>query len=155
MKTAIVYYSQHHGNTKKIVDAIASNFEVALIDVTKTTNAELTDFDCIGFASGIYFSSFAKQVLTFAEKNLPENKSVFFMNTCGAKSPVVYFDAIRKIAKEKKCHELGTYQCLGYDTFGPFKMIGGIAKGHPSENEINDAVSFYRNIEEKWKMNEK
>ena len=23
MKTAIVYYSQHHGNTKKLLDAIA------------------------------------------------------------------------------------------------------------------------------------
>ena len=75
MKTAIVYYSQHHGNTKKLVDAIASQYEVELINVTENTNADLTNFDCIGFASGIYFSSFAKQLLTFAEKNLPENKA--------------------------------------------------------------------------------
>jgi len=147
MKTAIVYYSQHHGDTKKLVDAIASQYEVELINVTENTNADLTNFDCIGFASGIYFSSFAKQLLTFAEKKLPENKAVFFMNTCGIQSPVVYFDAIRKIAKAKKSCELGTYQCLGFDTFGPFKIVGGVAKGHPDEDEIAAAVRFYGEIQ--------
>ena len=35
MKTAIVYASVHHGNTKKIVDEIAKNEEVDLIDATQ------------------------------------------------------------------------------------------------------------------------
>ena len=56
----------------------------------------------------------------------------------------MYFDAIRKITKTKECRELGAYQCLGYDTFGPFRMVGGIAKGHPTAEEIENAVSFYR-----------
>lgn len=146
MKTAIVYYSQHHGNTKKLVDAIASQHEVTLIDVTKAGSADLTDYDCIGFASGIYVSSFAKQLLSFAEENLPENKAVFFMNTCGFQSPVVYFEAIRKISKAKGCCELGAYQCLGYDTFGPFKLVGGIAKGHPDEKDLEGAVRFFGEV---------
>ena len=83
MKIAIVYYSQHHGNTKKIIEAIALQYEITLIDVTKNRSANLEDFDCIGFASGIYLSSCAKQILIFAENNLPENKAVFFINTCG------------------------------------------------------------------------
>ena len=149
MKTAIVYYSKHHGNTKKLADAIASQYEITLINVTEVKNEDLSGFDCIGFASGIYFSSFAKQLLTFAENNLPENKNVFFINTCGFQSPVVYFEAIRRISKAKECRELGAYQCLGYDTFGPFKVMGGIAKGHPDENDINGAVRFYQNIIEK------
>ena len=149
MKTAIAYYSQHHKNTKKLVDAIASQYDVSLIDVTQNKEFDLSGFDCIGFASGIYFSSFAKQVLSFAEDNLPEGKNVFFMNTCGFQSPIIYFDAIRKIAKRKNCCELGVYQCLGYYTFGPFKMIGGIAKGHPDEDDIRKAVLFYKNLYEK------
>ena len=149
MKTAIVYYSKHHGNTKELVEAIASQFEVTLINVTENDITDLSHYDCIGFASGIYFSSFAKQVLTFAEKYLPENKNVFFMNTCGFQSPVLYFEAIRKITERKNCRELGAYQCLGYDTFGPFKAIGGIAKGHPNEEEISSAVIFYREMMEK------
>ena len=60
MKTAIVYYSKHHGNTKKLLDAIAAAAEVDLIDVTADKDADLLGYDRIGFASGIYYSSFAK-----------------------------------------------------------------------------------------------
>ena len=155
MKTAIVYYSQHHGNTQKLIDAIAAQNEVTLIDVTKNESFDLIGFDCIGFASGIYFSSFAKQILAFANANLPENKAVFFINTCGVQSPIFYFDAIRKIARAKNCVEIGTYQCLGYDTFGPFKAIGGIVKGHLNEKDIKGAVTFYERAKDtfanEWK----
>ena len=146
MKTAIVYYSKHHGNTKKLIDAIALSYEITIIDVTKNNNVDLKDFDCIGFASGIYFSSFSKQILTFAQKYLPKNKNVFLVGTCGFKSPIMYFDAIRKIAKDKNCHQLGTYLCLGYDTFGPFKVIGGISKNHPNEKDIHGVIKFYEKI---------
>ena len=142
MNTAIVYYSQHHGNTKKLLDAIAAQSEVTLINVVENKTADLSSFDRIGFASGIYYSSFAKQVLSFAEQNLPEGKDVFFINTCGAPARV-YFNAIRKITETKHCRELGAYQCKGYDTYGPFKLVGGIAKGHPTEEEIEGAVRFY------------
>lgn len=148
MRVAIVYYSQHHGNTKKLLDAIAKEEVVTLIDAAGEKSADLTSFDCIGFASGIYFASFAKQILSFAEENLPENKDVFFLNTCGFQSGV-YFDSIRKIAKLRKCRELGAYQCLGFDTFGPFKLVGGIAKGHPDEDEIAEAVRFYKSVIQK------
>ena len=54
MKTAIIYYSKHHGNTKKLLDAIAKADEsVVLIDVTKEKYADLSSFDRIGLASGI------------------------------------------------------------------------------------------------------
>ena len=100
------------------MEAIAEKNEVTLIDVTSDKKVDLTEFDRIGFASGIYFSSFSKQILSFAEENLPEGKEVFFINTCG--NPVgIYFNAIRKITEKKNCKELGAYQCLGYDTFGP------------------------------------
>ena len=53
---------------------------------------------------------------------------------------------MREIATQKHCKELGEYRCLGYDTFGPFKLVGGIAKGHPTEEEITRAVNFYENL---------
>lgn len=145
MKTSIIYYSKHHGNTKKLLDAISEQAEVTLIDVLNAEDTHLSEFDLVGFASGSYFSSFAKQILEYAEKHLPSGKDVFFINTCGLKTGV-YFDAIRKIIKAKECRELGSYQCLGYDTFGPFKLVGGIAKGHPNDEEIEGAVQFYKKL---------
>ena len=148
MNTVIVYYSKHHGNTKKLLDAIAAIEEVTLIDVTAAETTDLTAFDRIGIASGIYYSSFAKQILSFADAYLPENKDVFYIYTHGA--PVGGFlKSIREIAEKKHCRELGAYHCLGFDTFGPFKLMGGIAKGHPDEKEVDEAIEFYRGLDPK------
>ena len=146
MTTAIVYYSQHHGNTKKLLDAIAAADDVTLIDVTTNPTADLSSFDLIGFASGIYYTSFAKQVLSFAEAYLPEGKDVFFIYTHGAPKGG-FLTAIRSVTEKKHCRELGSYHCLGFDTFGPFKLVGGIAKGHPTEEEIAGAVKFYKELQ--------
>ena len=143
MKTAIVYYSQHHGNTKKLLDAIAAQEEVILIDITKDKDADITGFARMGFASGIYFSSFAKQIISFADEHLPDNRDVFFIYTHGAPGGP-FLKGIRTVTEKKRCRELGTYHCQGYDTFGPFKLVGGIAKGHPTDEEIAAAVKFYQ-----------
>ena len=145
MKTAIVYYSEHHGNTKKLLDAIAAKHDVTLINVMKTPETDLSGYDRIGLASGIYYSSFAKQLLAYAEEHLPEGKDVFYIFTHGAPKGM-FLNAVRKIAEAKHCRELGDYHCQGYDTFGPFKLVGGIAKGHPTEDEISGAVSFYEGL---------
>ena len=144
MTTAIVYYSKHHGNTKKLLDAIsAEDGYVTLINATEQPEADLLSFDRIGLASGIYFSSFAKQLIAYAETHLPENKDVFYIYTHGA--PVGGFlKGIRAVAKKKNCREIGRFHCHGYDTFGPFEKIGGIAKGHPNDKDITKAVEFYR-----------
>ena len=145
MKTAIVYYSKHHGNTKKLLDAIAAENEVTLIDVTAQRPADLAEYDRIGFASGIYYSSFAKQILACAAEHLPEGKDVFLLYTY-AKKMGHYTNGIRKIIEEKKGNIVGEYSCQGYNTFGPFKLIGGTGKNHPTKEEIEGAVSFYKKL---------
>ena len=48
MKTAIVYYSQHHENTKKLVDAIkAADSQVKLINISESRISELNEYDYI------------------------------------------------------------------------------------------------------------
>lgn len=145
MKVAVAYYSQHHGNTKKLLDAIAQTHEITLIDVTQTPSADLTEYDAIGFASGIYYSKFHKGVLTFAEQNLPRTKQVFFLYTYGT-AKKGYTDAIAKVADCKGASILGEFGCPGFDTFGPFKLIGGIAKGRPNQDDLAGAVKFYDSI---------
>ena len=78
MKTAICYYSRHHGNTRKVLEAMVRGNGVDLIDVTSRVAVYLEDYDCIGFASGIYYSKFQKSVLDFAGQYLPEGKDVFY-----------------------------------------------------------------------------
>ena len=147
MKTAIIYYSKHHENTKKLLDAIkkSSSDEIQLIDVTAAKSVDLSSYDMIGFASGIYYSKFEKRVLAFAKEHLPKGKDVFFIYTYGAEKKG-YTKAIREAIANKDANILGEYGCFGFDTFGPFKLIGGIAKNHPTADEIIGAVGFYNNL---------
>ena len=76
-KAVIVYASTHHENTKKLVDAIAENYDIAQIDATKQQHADLSAYDLIGFASGIDFGRFYDSVEEFLQNNLPEGKRIY------------------------------------------------------------------------------
>lgn len=142
MKTAIVYYSGHHGNTRLLVNAIADEFEMDLIDIILSPNADISSYDVIGFASGIYMSRFHKSILRFIRSSLPEGKKVFFLYTYGSKNSA-YDQQVRAAALEHNAQILGSFGCRGYDTFGPFGLIGGIAKGHPNQADLSSAIQFY------------
>lgn len=150
MKTAIVYYSKQHENTKQLLDAIKKEFpdEITLIDVTTTSSASLAEYDLIGFASGIYYSKFEKRVLNFAGNHTPNGKNVFFIYTYGAEK-AGYTKAIREALNGKNAKILGEFGCNGFDTFGPFKLIGGIAKNHPDNTDMKNAIDFYKNLRSK------
>jgi flavodoxin len=143
--TAIIYASVHHGNTKKIVDAIAGACEVDLIDATQITEKDINGYDTIGFASGLYYSKFHQSVLNFAAVNLPEDRKVFFICTCGGNAS---FKSIEEIASSKNAYIIGKFSCKGYDTFGPFKLVGGLAKGHPDDKDLEAAVEFYKGLKQ-------
>lgn len=145
MKTAIVYYSKHHGNTKKLIDAIAAQHDVTAIDATEVKSADLNGYDMVGFASGIYYSKFHKSVLEFAEQNLPEGKPVFFLYTYGAEKNG-YTKAIAEAVSKRNAKIVGEYGCFGFNTFGPFKLIGGIAKGHPNQVDLDGAKNFFEKL---------
>lgn len=144
MKTAIVYHSEHHGNTKKLLDAIATQGSVTLIEASGNQSANLSEYDLIGFASGNYYSKLHDTVLQFAQENLPSKKKVFVIYTYGVREPRL--DTIKQIADSKGAKMLGTYGCPGFDTFGPFKLVGGVAKGRPNEEDIAGAVNFFMEI---------
>lgn len=149
MKTIILYYSIHHQNTKKIIDAVKKTDDsLTTVDITKNLSYDLSSYDLIGFASGIYYNSFAKQMIEFINKNLLENKSVFLIYTHGA--PFGFFlRKVRKAIKLKKCKEIGKFHCRGYDTY-VFKKFGGIAKNRPNDRDIVKAIEFYNLLKQNF-----
>ena len=48
-----------------------------LVDATVKHELDLSKYDRVGFASGIYYGKFAEQILNFAKVNLPTGKDVF------------------------------------------------------------------------------
>ena len=145
MKTAVVYYSRHHENTKKLLDAIAQKHEITLIDVANNPAADLSEYGRIGFASGIYYSKFQKALLKYAEEHMPDGKETFFIYTYGAEKKG-YTNAIAEAVGRHNAKILGEFGCFGFNTFGPFKLIGGIAKGHPDKEDLDNVLKFYESL---------
>lgn len=145
MNTIIIYQSTHHGNTKKLIDAINEKYIVEAVDLKDAAAIDLNAYDRIGLASGIAYGKFYKSMEKYAE-TLPSGKQVFFLFTYGASSEK-YTKSISTTVQNRGCEVIGSYGCLGFDTFGPYKLLGGVAKGHPTDEEIAAAVAFYGNLQ--------
>lgn len=141
-KAVLFYYSMHHGNTKKIAEEIAEKLPVEIVSIPTKQAVDLGEYDLVGFASGIYMSSFGAPMRRFAESLTGlSGKRCFTLYTCGA--PAGEFSgAFSALLKKKGAEVAGGWHCRGYDTFGPFKLVGGIAKGRPSEADLESAVRF-------------
>ena len=63
MKTLIVCVSQHHGNTKKIADAMAAVLDAEVRRPDDVNVEALAEYDLIGFGSGIAFGKHYQPLL--------------------------------------------------------------------------------------------
>ena len=55
MKVLIIYISIHHGNTEKVVKEMAQVLDAKLLKLGEVNVHNLSEYDLIGFGSGIYF----------------------------------------------------------------------------------------------------
>lgn len=146
MKAILVYASVHHGNTKKIAEAMAQELGADLVDITKNKEIDLSAYNVIGLASGVFFHSMHEEIMKLIEdREFSKNQKVFTVTTCGVGYCNYAKGAARKLQEKGVCY-LGNFQCRGYDTFGPFGKIGGIAKNHPNERDKEKARKFVREI---------
>ena len=103
----------------------------------------LADYELVGFASGIYMSDFGKPIREFASSlEGLEGKSCFTLFTHGAPKGA-YDQAFVDLLTKKGAKVAGRFGCRGFDTFGPFKLVGGIAKGHPDNGDVAEAVTYF------------
>lgn len=116
------------------------------IDLLKNPSPDISSYEAVGLASGVYFGALHKHIQAFAEQTaFGKNQKVFFVATCGggfcncAKS-------LQKRLSQRGIACLGAFQCRGYDTYGLFGKLGGIAKGHPNEKDLEKANAFITRI---------
>ena len=142
----IVYDSPHKGNTEKLLLKIKEKYaDTALVKAADCTPEFFFRYDVLGFASGIYYGKFSPSVSAVLEQAIKSDvKKLFFIYTSGA-GRSGYENALR--AKTEKSGKicLGIFSCKGFDTYGPFKLIGGLNKGRPNEDDFRDAIAFFEN----------
>ena len=146
VKTLIVYQSYHHGNTKKIAEAMAEELEANVLKPEEVDLDDIDSYDLIGFGSGIYGFRHHKDILDLVAA-LPEahGKKAFVLSTSGSGKNSFNKDLSTKLS-EIGYEVIGDFACKGFNTVGPFGIVGGVSKGRPDENDLEEARDFARKL---------
>jgi len=142
MKTLIVYKSIHLGSTKKIAETMGRIMNADVIEPNDFDISKFDDYELIGFGSGIYDDGFHKSISNLVDK-LPDLKAkrVFIFSTAG----VIYDKSHRDIRKKltsKNAVIVNEFYCRGFNKNSFLKYFGGMNKGRPNADDINNAEQF-------------
>lgn len=143
MKTAIIYHSFHHGNTEKLVRSFTDGIDI--ISAEELGNTDLSEYGLVGLASGIYAGKFAPEIYEVVRRHSSELKRVFLVYTSGSDNPK-YGERMKAMLQDLNVEVVGVFSCYGYNTFGPFKLIGGKHKGHPNDDDLQNYQKFLKGI---------
>jgi len=148
MKNLVICFSYHHKNTEKIASTIATTLNAEMKTPQEINQNDLASYDLVGFGSGIYFGKHHKVLLDFADKLLQvTNKKAFIFSTSGRKNNMTKFHKQLKEKLQSKGFEIvNEFNCTAYDTYGPLKIIGGLNKGHPDEEDLKRAQVFAQSL---------
>ena len=150
MRTAICYYSQHHGNTRQVVQAMAQEGGVDLFDLSNGLVPDLRGYELVGLGSGLYRGRFHGSVVSCAKQGLVRGQRVFFVCTYGQTQSKIPAGDIEIIAAQKGCAFLGGFACRGYNTAGIYWLLGGTAQGRPNGEDLAAARQFLRRIRSRY-----
>lgn len=146
MKTLLIYKSIHHGNTEKIAKVMANTLESELLDLKDANTDLIEEYDLIGFGSGIYHNKPHKELIKFIDNlDTVKSKKAFVFTTSG-RGIIGYNDLLKKKLSQKGFEIIGDFSCKGFDTWGPFKLFGGLNKGKPDEKDLKNVKKFAESL---------
>jgi len=139
MKTALVYFSRG-GNTRAIAEVIAQELGVAAVDVRKE-QADVSNVDLLVVGSGTYGGRPGKEMVAYLEslKSVVGKKAACF-STCASGDASKTLQALKDILNEKGYSTVDCFSCLGKWLFGLSR------RGHPSEEEVEQAREFAKRL---------
>ena len=148
-KKAILFMQSYGSmNTKLLLDNAAKNFKnLEIVTLPNDTKTDVSSYDIIGFASGIYFWDVGKEVYNHITKLKGlEGKDVFVICTAG--SPNEGHPKKPKEAIESKGGKL----VAGFITMGSTKGgVTGFFRGlfnmqvRPNDNDFKECEKFIEN----------
>lgn len=152
MPPLIVYASRHHGNTEKVARAMGEAVGAEAVKTADCDPARAAEADLLGVGSGIYFARLHRSLVTWIER-LPEGggRPAFVFATSGVRSMPIgnaFKKRLRGPLEARGYRVIDTFDCRGYTNYGPFKLIGGIARGRPNEADLERARGFARRMVE-------
>ena len=145
----LVVQSVHHGNTNKVAEAMSSATGTPVFAPGEEARLLIEQGVTPGFGSGIFFGHHHDRLLEFA-KDLPavEGQPAFVFSTSGTGLRPArlfgrhYHKTLVTLLENKGFVIVGEFGCKGFDTYGLWGKLGGVAKGRPDENDLHLAREF-------------
>ena len=150
MKILLIVKSTHQQNTLKIAEAMSEVAPLTVVELENSKNYDLSQYDIIGFGSGIYYGKHDKELIEFAENLSDKPFYSFVISTSGTNNYLKYSKTLVTLLERKNKTVLGTFGCKGLDKFFIFKLFGGLNKNHPDEADFDSAQQFIIEIMEKY-----
>jgi len=159
VKSLVVVYSYHHHNTEKVARAIAEVWGAEIKAPKHVRPEELAQYDLVGFGSGVYFGKLHQDLVALAAA-LPATAHarafVFSTSATPNKGPQQHQSCMAKWHGETRSAleargwtVVGDWNCAGWLTLGPLKLIGGITRGRPNEEDLASAREFAQEMKGK------
>ena len=144
-KIVIFYYSYSAMSTEKLVKGIQNSFpNIEILLLPSEEKNDVSSYDYIGFASGIYAWDFGKPIYEKLEKLKGlEGKKCFSLctSTAGNEKYVLY----PKESIEKKGGKfIGGWGCPGKAVFFPLNLFGGVNKVRPNDDDIKTGSEYLK-----------
>lgn len=134
-----------HGNTRRVADAIAAGLDARVLTLAESTAEALSEASLVGFGSGIYWMGFDRDLVDHI-RGLPDmrGKDAFIFATSGLPEPPFrrYTRQLAGLLEDKGFRVVGTFTCRGLDTWGPFKLVGGVSRNRPNASDLVAAGEF-------------
>ena len=145
MSIFIIYHSEHHGNTKKIAEAMGKESGAVVSRAANVDPEGLADHDIIGFGSGVYNGRLHDELVELLNKTGEQaNKKAFIFSTTGSSTySAMAHERFKPLLEKKGFNIIGEFSCPGFDTA---LTAEGINKGRPDQQDIKDAREFIRKI---------
>lgn len=150
MKILLIIKSKHQQNTLKVAEAMSEVAPLTVADLDNISEYKLSEYDIVGFGSGIYFGKHDKELIEFVKSLCNKEKYCFVISTSGSKNFSKNNSTLVNILKSKNKIVLGDFGCKGLDKFFVFSLFGGLNKGHPNEADFDAAQQFIIEIIEKY-----
>ncbi|MDH6108594.1 flavodoxin [Kitasatospora sp. MAP12-15] len=144
MKAVIVCASVSHGNTRRVADTMAQVLGAKVVSPEEAEPAELAGAELVGFGSGVFYGRLHPSLTDFV-KALPTRRGrAFAFATSGLPEiPLAPFTRPLVQLLEGKGFEVdGSFSCRAFDTWTPFKLVGGINKQRPNVGDLAAARAF-------------
>jgi flavodoxin len=159
-RVLIIFAGSAAGSTARVAKAIAEELHARVVSPEQARVEKLDDFALVGFGSGVFDGKHHAALLALADElAMAPHAKTFLFSTCGIPARFTNAEALadqnrrnhaalRDKLLAKGCEIVGEFGSLGFNDNSFLKLFGGINKGRPNADDLGNAASFAKGLED-------